>query len=429
LFQNRNYVRVFSAGLGSVAGSGIAGVCIIWIVYANTGSAWDVAYLVIAELLAAIAFSTLGGTLVDRYNRRRLMIVSDGARAGAMATAVGVLAVGGFDLPILLAAGAVVGAFTVVFNPAEQALIPVLVPTGQVADANGLVRSSRSTLQFVGVSLGGVLIVAVGPLWGLVANAATFAASAAILSGMAVPELLAAPGSAAEKPGYFAEIAEGFRWLWTARAFFQLTLSALVFNFCSTIIATFLVFYSGRVLLGSALVYAGLLAALVAGIGVGSLLVGRLGAARYAGKAWVVPYGLASGIVALPLALFPSVPLAVTALFVIGVFSGFAGTAWLTAAQILVPTGMQGRYFGIDQLGSVAIIPLGELMGALWIGLYDVRNTYAIAAVIWIVAGAIFLAPRALWNLGVGTSDPDVTPHTDGAGAGTPESPEGSRGA
>jgi Na+/melibiose symporter-like transporter len=427
LFQNRNYVRVFAAGLGSVAGSAIAGVCIIWIVYADTASAWDVAYLAIAQLVAAMLFSTVGGTLVDRYNRRRLMIVSDVARAVALAAAVAVLAVRGFNLPILLAAEAVIGAFTVVFNPAEQAMVPALVPGEHVADANGLVRSSRSTLQFVGVSVGGALIVLVGPLWGIVANAITFAVSAALLSGMVVPELLAAPRSGLAKSSYLSEIADGFRWLWSSQGFFQLTMSALVFNFCYTIIATFLVFYAGIVLHGSALVYAGLLAAEVAGMGIGSLLVGRVGAARYAGKAWVVPYGVACGVVALTLSLVPVVPLAIAAMFVLGALSGFAGTAWLTAAQLLVPTGMQGRYFGIDQLGSVAILPAAELIGALWIGLYDVRTTYLLAAVLWAVAGAFFLIPRALWTLGV-PAGTRVTLRTDDDAAGTLGSPEGNRG-
>jgi MFS family permease len=419
LFQNRNYFRVFAAGLGSVGGSAIAGICLVWLVFSETHSAFDVALLGTSYIIPALLFSTLGGTLVDRYNRRRLMILADIVRASAMAAAVVVLALFGFDLAVPLAAYAVIGAFTTLFNPAEQSTIPALVPSDQVADANGLVQSSRSTLQFVGASVGGVLIVTVGPLWGIALNAVTFAVSALLLTGMRIPRSAIGAGAAARSTTYFSDLREGFRWLWGAQGFFQLTISATFFNFCSNLIATFLVVYATVVLHGSALVYAGLLAAQVAGTAVGSLLVGRLGAARYAGKAWVVSYGVVAGSVALALSLVPSVPVAIVVLFLIGLFGGFAGTAWLTAAQLLVPTEMQGRYFGIDSLGSVVILPLSQIGGALLIGAYGTRTTYFFAAILWVVAGVVFLFPRALWHLGV-RPGALATSRTAADGAGTP---------
>ncbi|MGA9840331.1 MAG: MFS transporter [Thermoplasmata archaeon] len=419
LFRNRNYARVFSAGLGSVAGSAVASICLVWIVFSETRSAFDVALLGVAYIVPALLFSTLGGTLVDRYNRRRLMILADLSRAAAMGLTVLVLASVGFNLPVILGAYGVIGAFTTLFNPSEQAVIPALVPAVDVANANGLVQSSRSTLQFVGASLGGVLIVTAGPLWGLAVNAATFAVSALLLTGIRIPDLAAAPRQGAPRASYFADLREGFRWLWGAQGFFQLTISATFFNFCSSIVGTFLVVYATVVLHGSALVYASLLASQVGGTAIGSLLVGRLRAARYAGKAWVVSYGVLAGSVALALSLVPSVPVAIATLFVIGLLGGFAGTAWLTAAQLLVPTEIQGRYFGIDSLGSVVILPLSQIGGALLIGAYGTRSTYFFAAALWIVAGAVFLLPRALRELGVRPEEA-LRSRSDADGAGTP---------
>lgn len=369
--------------------------------------------------MAAILFSVLAGTLVDRYERRRLMILSDAVRAIALTLVVLDLARFGLNLPVLLGANAVVGAFTVLFNPAEQAIIPALVSSEHVADANGLVQSSRSILQFVGVSVAGGLIVTVGPVWGVGANAATFAISALLLIGIHVPALALPAGPPRPKPSYFSELRGGFAWLWEAQGFFQLTMSAMFFNFSSALIGTFLVFYATEVLHGSALVYVALLGAQVAGIAIGSLLVGRVGAVRYAGKAWVVPYGAVSGAIALTLFFFPNAPVAVGTMFALGIFAGFAGTAWLTAAQLLVPTEMQGRYFGIDQLGSIAILPVAQIGGALLIGLYAVRTTYLLAAVVWVVAGVFFLIPRALWSLG---AKPGASPtsRSGGGEAGTP---------
>ena len=426
LLRNPAFARVFAAGLGSVAGSSITGVCLVWLVFADTGSALDVALLGTAWLAAGITFSVFGGTWVDRYDRRRLMVASDFARAAAMATVVVVLELKGFDLPAILAAYFVVGAFTTVFNPAEQALLPALVAAGDVANANGLVRSSRSALQFAGASVAGGLLVTLGPVSGLAVNAATFLVSGLLLLGMVIPGPRPGFPRAARRPGsYFREVAEGFRWLYRATGFFQLTLSATFFNFCSAVVGTFMVVFATRVLHGSALVFAALLAAEVAGSAIGALLVGRTNAVRWAGRAWVVPYGVLSALLVIGLVLVPNVPYAIAALFALGAFGGFAGTAWLTAAQLLVPTEMQGRYFGIDNLGSIAILPFAQIGGALLIAAYGIGPTYLAAGIAWLIAGGFFLFPRALGALGY--RPPASTPRSDGAVPGTSGSPGGTR--
>ncbi len=167
----------------------------------------------------------------------------------------------------------------------------------------------------------------------------------------------------------------------------------------------------------------------VAGTAIGSLLVGRVKAVRWAGRAWTIPYGVGAGSVALVLALFPSVPVSIVALFAIGLLSGFAGTAWLTAAQILVPTEMQGRYFGIDGLGSIAVLPAAQIGGAFLILDLGVQHAYLVTALVWIAAGVAFLFPRALWRLGVRPGAPPVTRRSGDAASGTPGSPEGTRSA
>jgi len=428
LFRNANYLRVFSAGLGSVAGSAIAGVCLIWLVAERTGSAFDVAYLATGWVVSALVFSVFGGTLVDRYDRRRLMIGSDLCRAVAMAAITVELTFGGFNLPSLVGAYSVVGAFTTIFNPAEQALVPQLVPGERVADANGLVRSSRSALQFVGSALAGVLLVTVGPVAGIGANAATFAASAFLLTGMRLapaPEVAAGRASST----YFADLVGGFRWLWKAKGFLQLTASATFFNFCSTVVSTFLVFFATLVLHGGALAYALLLAAEVAGVGLGALLVGPTRAVRWAGSAWTVPYGVLSGVAVLAVALWPSLPLAFVVFFALGALGGFAGTAWLTAAQLLVPPRMQGRYFGVDNFGSIAILPAAQLGGALLVVGYGARSTYGIVGGLWVIMGLVFLLPRSLRELGYRPEEAEtLTPRNADGGAGTSVSPGGTLG-
>jgi MFS family permease len=428
LLHEPSYLRVFLAGSGSVAGSAISGICAIWIIAQATGSALDVAALATSALVAGVVFSLIGGTLVDRYDRRGLMVLSDLVRAVAIAALVVDLVWRGFNLPAFLAMAFVVSAFSTVFNPAEQAVVPSLVGAELVADANGLIRSTRAAISFGGASVAGALIVTVGPVTGLAVNVGTFLVSAALLYRIRVasPRRAALAGTA--RTGYLADLAEGFRWLRRARGLLELTFSAGVFNFCSTVVGTFLVFFATVVLHGSAFLFASLTAAEVAGTAIGSLLVSRVHAVRWAGKAWVLCYGVAAGAVAAAFALLPNPVISLLALFGLGVLGGFAGTAWLTVAQLLVPSEMQGRYFGVDSLGSWAIIPAGQLGGAVLIAAIGVQPTYLFAALIWVGAGVAFLGARAMWRLSYPPAPEDAARYRiDGGASGTPGSPGGSR--
>ncbi len=411
LFRNAPFLKLFSAGVGSVLGAAAAQVCLVWLIFSATHSSIDIAYLGLVGAVSAIAFSLLGGGLVDRYDRRRLMILSDLARAAMTVALVLVLVVYGFNLGAILAEELVVSAFTVVFNPAEQSFLPAVVSGRDLPDANGLVRSSRNAASFVGASAGGALIVTIGAVPGVAIMAATFLSSGILISLIsrdrnAVPAV--SPG-ARPRARFIGDLREGFTWLYRSPGLFQLTVSATFFNFFSTVLGTFLVFYATELLHGSALVFAGLLAVSVAGNGVGALLVGRVGAVRYAGKAWVIAYGVVSAGLLILLARFPALPLALPLLFAIGLCGSFAGTAWLTVAQLIVPTEMQGRYFGIDGLGSWAIIPVGTILGGVLIATVGVGETYLLAGVGWFLAGLVFLIPRALWNLGYPSPPPPAS--------------------
>lgn len=391
-----NFRRLFLAGIGSVTGGAITGLCLVWMVFTATGSALDVGFVGAAGLAAGVAFSLIGGTLVDRHDRRRLMVVSDLVRAAATAALVLFTWRFGVNLPAIVLDTFVVGSFTTIFNPAEQSLIPAIVEAGHTADANGLISASRSSAQLVGTALAGALIVSVGPLVGLGINALTFLVSGLLVAGVRVPSALRNPSVARGARAFRAEIREGFAWLWGNQGLFQLTVSAGFFNFFSTMVGGFLVVYATVALHGSALLFASMLALMTAGQAISSLAVGRTGAVRRAGRVWVLAYGIASAIAAVALGFLPNDTIALAASFSLGFFGGFAGTTWLTGAQLTVPPEMQGRYFGIDGLGSWAILPAAQVGGGVLIGLYGVLPTYRVAGVLWLAIGLAFLLPRSL---------------------------------
>jgi len=414
LFSNRSFARLYFAGATSVGGFAIGQIALSWLVFSSTGSSIDIAFLGMAFLAASVSLSLVGGTLVDRQDRRRLMVVADVVRASSLAVLVLVLLAAGFQFGIVIAVSLVLGAFSTIFQPAERAIMPEIVAPGDLADANGLVGTSSSVLGFAGNALGGVLIGALGIAAALGVNAATFAVSAALLLSIRVAGTsLAASAATRQKrtTSFLADTREGFRYIGSQRGLLYLTLSAGGENFFLSMVLPFLVVYTTLVLHGGAVLF-GLLGALFAlGWAPGSLLVGRLHAVRHAGLVWILS-GIAEGALIFVYVLVPIVPVVAVVIFAQGVILGFSNTTWLTTVQLIVPSEVQGRYFGVDQLGSFATIPAAMLVGGVLISLMGIRATFAVAGIGFVLTAAVFLASRELRGLGYteGAPSPEPSP-------------------
>lgn len=399
--RNARYVRLLLAGIASQSGSAIASVALLWLAYTTTGSALVVAAVGVATLAGSIGLSLPAGVWVDRYDRRRLMILSDLVRAAAMAGLAATIALAGFYLPAVLALTVVVSGASVVFQPAEQTLVPSLVAPDELADANALLRSSREVVALVGASVGGLLLVVLHGELSFAYNALTFVASAALVYAVRPLGAVAPPEVArAARPAMGEEIAAGFRWLVRkAPGLFELSLSALAMNFFYTLVTAFLVIYVATQLHLSAAGYGLFLAVGAAGSIGGSLLVARTRAVARVGRSWILGYGLATGATTVVLALTHDLPLALL-FFAVGATTGsLAGNAWLTAAQSIVPTELQGRYFALDGLLSWIALPAAEIVGGLVIGRWGIATAFLVAGVGLVASGAVALLGRSLWRL------------------------------
>ena len=120
---------------------------------------------------------------------------------------------------------------------------------------------------------------------------------------------------------------------------------------------------------------------------------------KRAGLVWIVT-GVLIGVLIVALVLIPEAIVAFSAIFLVGVLIGFAVTTWLSIVQIIVPNEMQGRYFGIDQLGSLGVIPVGQIIGGLAIAAFGISWTYGIAGAGIVLTTLPFLASADLRKLG-----------------------------
>ena len=397
LGQNRGFVRLWSARVVSRFGSALGYVVLIWFVYAETGSALAVVYVGLAEFLPTIAFGLFSGVIVDRYERRRVIVLSTLGRSAAMGGLVVSLYLLGFDLAVIVVASAIFSVCATFFGPGSQSLLPELVPRQSLDRANGLFESSESVVAIAGSGVAGALLILVGAIPSLGIDAVSYLVAALLIAAIGVTAIPARTPSVST--GLIQEVREGLAYLRSARGLLQLTLISLVANFLFSIVLTFLVVYTSDILRGSALIYGVLEALLAAGWGIGGLLVGRLHLTRYTGRLAALS-GFVEGGVVLGLILLPSVSIALPLVFLVGLWQGILSVTWLSTVQAGVPQQYQGRYFATDNALSYAAIPGSQILGGVLIVAVGLSTTFLAIGIASLASSLGYLSLRRVRNLG-----------------------------
>lgn len=179
LSANRDYRLLISAGLISMTGDWVMHVGLTYLVYSITGSTLASGAMLLATVLPSILLGSFAGVLVDRWDRRTTMIVANLLQVVGL---VPLLAVhGSSSIWIVYLVGAFQGCVEQFFGPAEQALLPHLVPEKDLLSANGVNSQVRDVARLVGSGLGGVTAGLAGITGLAVVDAASFGMAAALL--------------------------------------------------------------------------------------------------------------------------------------------------------------------------------------------------------------------------------------------------------
>ena len=203
--------KLFVAQAISDIGDGMTFMALMLLVNELTHSPAALAVLSIAVAIPSMVGGVLAGAYADRLDRRRIMIVSDTARAILVLLFV---VVGTLErLPILYLVAFLQASIGTFFSPARGALIPRVVPREGLMAANGMGQISRMIGGLIGVGVTGVLVAASGTYWpAFVIDAATFVASVLIVLRVdpTIGRVAALPGGGVQ-PRIGASVLEGLR--------------------------------------------------------------------------------------------------------------------------------------------------------------------------------------------------------------------------
>ncbi len=405
-----DFLDYFVMYLTSRSAFQVASVGLIWIVYAVTHSALDVAIVGIANTVSTVVVTLPAGVWVDRVNRLMLLLISNVVSVVCLVLLAVLTASHSFDLVVIVAIVVVWAAAGELYRSTSFAVLPDLVQANELPSANGVTQFGFQIVNSISTVLGGGLIVIAGAALTFVYGAVGYGLSA-LFCGFLVYRFRGTlvTSETQRDRNMRREIVEGFRWLITQRGLLGLSLLALVFNFLFGIPTYFLVIYVTTALKAGAFLYGGILAVFAAGGAGGSLLAGRTPkAVAYVGKVNILLLGVVGGSLLVLLGLFPSTVIALGATLGIGLALGFGNTVWLTSAQNLVPTAMRGRYFAIDGLLSFVGGPPAIAVGGILIILIGITHVFELSGALMLVFALVFALMKSLWMLDGRLKEPRI---------------------
>lgn len=217
LARNRDYLLLVSGQAVSMLGNYVSLIAVPVLVLALTGSPTQAGLVGAFEALPYLLFGLVAGALVDRWNRKTVMLVCDGVRALAMLTVPAAYAFGSLEVGQLYAVAFVVGSAFVFFNIAELSSLTSIVSKSQLTRATSVNSMVETTGGLVGPGLGGVLVsvgrtTLVGGVIAFLVDAITFAVS--FVSLLFIRRPFQGERSTESRRRLVAEIKEGFGFLW-----------------------------------------------------------------------------------------------------------------------------------------------------------------------------------------------------------------------
>lgn len=375
LARQRDYRLVLSAGLISLTGDWILRIGLAYYVYDLTGSTLASGGLLLCSFLPLFLLGSLAGVFVDRWDRRRTMIVTNLLHAIVL-------------LPMLLVhnADAIWLVYLVVlaqsclqqfFRPAEQSLVPLLVESRQLVTANALNSQSSDIARLIGAALGGVLAALGGiPLLALV-DAATYLAAMGLLIGVRHRgNKIVVEKTSGAVQRIKAEWVEGIRICVAGPALRLVFVFGLVTGVGEGAMSTLFAPFVSTELGGDGTAYGLISSSQAVGGIVGGLIAAAVGSRFAAAKMWgagAVLFGLIDLVMFCYPLVWHSVGPAFVCMILVGVPGAFLIAGMMTVLQRLTDDASRGRVFGAlfaaeglaVLVGTVAAGVLGDLVGVI----------------------------------------------------------------
>jgi MFS family permease len=376
--REREFRLLFTGQLISLTGSAMAPIALAFAVLA-IGTPSDLGFVLAAGWIPQIVFILAGGVWADRLPRSLIMVGGNVLSGIAQIGIAALLLTHHAQLWNLMALQFVRGTANAFFFPAAFSIVPQIVPKDETQQANALLRLSQTTTSIFGAAIGGVLVAVIGSGWAIAFDAATYLASAGILSRMRTRVRARTERSAS----FIRELVEGWNefrsrtWLW---------LIVVAAGFANA------AWIGSENVLGPVVAKRSLHGATGWGLVSASVALGLVAAGLVALRwrprrllLWGVIGWAATPLLVVTLAIPAPLAVVMATGFVAGVGLEIFGVYWVTALQQHIADDVLARVNSYDALGSFVLIPIGlTAVGPL-------ADAIGVSTTLWLSAGFILV--------------------------------------
>lgn len=372
LTRDRNFVVFWGTQTLSVLGDSFSVIAFPLLMLEATGSLLQMGLLTSVMAAGSLSMGLVGGAIVDRFDRRRLLIACDVARMLLFAAVPVCWAIEPQTWLLFVVAG-VASVFGQLFQITYITAVPNIVGRERVAEANSKLQATASLASIGGPALAGLIASTAGVTAAIAIDAATFGVSA--LGLLAVRLSRVAPTASVDRPGLGRDLRTGFvtgaRFLWRHPVLRVLTISLTITTFV-TYGLTDVIIYQVRHGLGESEDVVGyVMATAGAGTCLAAVLSARLRRAFGFGACWITAMTLC-GLAGVALALNRDVVVMGAAVFVFWFGLMLAAVCSMSLRQLVTPDALLGRvtaafwtiHYSLAPLGAAVLTAAADRFGA-----------------------------------------------------------------
>jgi MFS family permease len=358
------------------------------------GSAQEVGWLNSARWLPYLVVGLLVGALVERRQRRPVMVATDLARAALLVSIPVAWAAGILSLPLLLVIVACYGTASLINDAASMSFLPRLVPREHLQRAHARIDGAAAVAQTTGPALAGLLVKLIGAPMAVLVDAASYLFSALAVATLSVHER---PASATKMPNLKREIGDGIKWVYRDSGLATLAIATHIWFAANAILGAVVAPFA-LITLGLSPLQLGIVTAL-GGVGgvIGASTTSAGGRRLGTGGAVITAHVVTTvGVGLMVLAGLGTSGWAATAILGVGQAChgfgiGFSNSHEMSYRQALTPDELQARTNTTMRSFNRAVIVVVAPLGGLLADQAGMRPALVIAATIF-AAAALLLA-------------------------------------
>jgi DHA3 family macrolide efflux protein-like MFS transporter len=394
------FFTIWTGQAFSILGSSLVGFALIWWMTETTGSATVLATAAMVEFLPRILVGPLAGTLVDRWNRRLVMLTADSITALATALLIylvwaGSLQIWHIYLLMLVRSGA--GSFHM---PAMLSSTSLMVPEEQLTRVQGLNQLLQGLINIAAPMLGALLIALIPLHTVLAVDVGTAALAILPLFFTNIPQPRVDPSQVEGKATVWKDMRLGFRYVWGWVGLRNIIFLAVVINLISVPAITLMPLLVKNEFSGGALQIASMQSSWAVGFLVGGILLSAWGGFRRKILTAILGmFGAALGLLFVGVAHQVAFQLALAGIFIAGLMNVLINGPAFALLQIVVAADMQGRVISLVISLANAMTPIGLAIAGPLADKTGVNAMFIFASLVFVFSGVFTLINPDVRNI------------------------------